>query len=199
MIRELQTPAPGSKPLSFKNHYSTGLLSQVNSCTLSNSPDKLPSMHSQTCAGLHACLGASFAQEHSSSAQLPTACIEALRPSVTSHLAALQLFLHALAAYTLTTCYLTFLVCVQFVTCMAKNMMVYWRNTEYNAVRLFSTCFLAFLFGSIYWGLGDTRWVLCPRMSAGSQACGGDWPYAREVDWPYAAIDSVRTGVCEGC
>ena len=68
MIRELQTPAPGSKPLSFKNHYSTGLLSQVNSCTLSNSPDKLPSMHSQTCAGLHACLGASFAQEHSSSA-----------------------------------------------------------------------------------------------------------------------------------
>ena len=46
---------------------------------------------------------------------------------------------------------------MQFVTCMSKNMMVYWRNTEYNAVRLFSTCFLAFLFGSIYWGLGDTR------------------------------------------
>ena len=46
---------------------------------------------------------------------------------------------------------------VQFVTCLSKNMMVYWRNTEYNAVRLFSTCFLAFLFGSIYWGLGSTR------------------------------------------
>ena len=44
-------------------------------------------------------------------------------------------------------------------TCLSKNMMVYWRNTEYNAVRLFSTCFLAFLFGSIYWGLGSTRWV----------------------------------------
>ena len=46
---------------------------------------------------------------------------------------------------------------MQFTTCLSKNMMVYWRNTEYNAVRLFSTCFLAFLFGSIYWGLGDTR------------------------------------------
>ena len=30
MVRELQRPAPGSKPLSFKNHYSTGLLSQVS-------------------------------------------------------------------------------------------------------------------------------------------------------------------------
>ena len=29
MVRQLQTPAPGSKPLRFKNHYSTGLLSQV--------------------------------------------------------------------------------------------------------------------------------------------------------------------------
>ena len=49
--------------------------------------------------------------------------------------------------------------CAQFVTCLSKDMMVYWRNTEYNAVRLFSTCFLAFLFGSIYWGLGSTRWA----------------------------------------
>ena len=37
MVRELQTPAPGSKPLSFKNHYSTGLLSQVSPCGVSPS------------------------------------------------------------------------------------------------------------------------------------------------------------------
>ncbi|CAK0784036.1 hypothetical protein CVIRNUC_007239 [Coccomyxa viridis] len=46
---------------------------------------------------------------------------------------------------------------LQFKACLAKNMVVYWRNTEYNAVRLFSTCFLALLFGSIYWGLGNKR------------------------------------------
>ena len=36
MVRELQTPAPGSKPLSFRNHYSTGLLSQVRCCSLNH-------------------------------------------------------------------------------------------------------------------------------------------------------------------
>ena len=29
MVRELQTPAPGSKPLYFKSRFSTGLLTQV--------------------------------------------------------------------------------------------------------------------------------------------------------------------------
>lgn len=29
MVCELQTPSPGSKPLYFKSHFSTGLLTQV--------------------------------------------------------------------------------------------------------------------------------------------------------------------------
>ncbi|CAK0759197.1 hypothetical protein CVIRNUC_002679 [Coccomyxa viridis] len=45
----------------------------------------------------------------------------------------------------------------QFKTCLTKNVMMYWRNTEYNAVRLFSSCFLALLFGSIFWNLGSKR------------------------------------------
>lgn len=48
MVRELQTPGPGSKPLSFKNHYSTGLLSQVSSCSLSCVPAS-----SQACIPRH--------------------------------------------------------------------------------------------------------------------------------------------------
>ena len=85
MVRELQTPAPGSKLLSFKNHYSTGLLSQVNSCTLSNSPDKLHSWHPRHVLACMPVLGPLL---HITIApvQLNVACAEAPRTSAVSFL-----------------------------------------------------------------------------------------------------------------
>lgn len=41
--------------------------------------------------------------------------------------------------------------------------------------RLFSTCFLAFLFGSIYWGLGSKRCdIVCPVSFQSSLSTGGE-------------------------
>ncbi|KAK1304719.1 putative pleiotropic drug resistance protein 2 [Acorus calamus] len=43
----------------------------------------------------------------------------------------------------------------QWLACLWKQHLSYWRNPPYNAVRLFFTTLLALLFGSVYWGLGS--------------------------------------------
>ncbi|KAL3696312.1 hypothetical protein R1sor_010388 [Riccia sorocarpa] len=46
---------------------------------------------------------------------------------------------------------------VQFIACLWKLHLSYWRNPLYNAIRFFFTTVCAFIFGSIFWGLGRKR------------------------------------------
>eukprot|EP00250_Pteridium_aquilinum_P022352 c25359_g2_i1 orf=76-4449(+) len=46
---------------------------------------------------------------------------------------------------------------VQFLACLWKQHKSYWRNPLYNVVRFFFTVVMAFLFGTIYWKLGQKR------------------------------------------
>lgn len=45
----------------------------------------------------------------------------------------------------------------QFLTCLWKQHWMYWRNTEYNFVRLFLAGFLGISIGSMFWNLGRVR------------------------------------------
>ncbi|KAK1296991.1 Pleiotropic drug resistance protein 3 [Acorus calamus] len=42
----------------------------------------------------------------------------------------------------------------QWVTCLWKQHLSYWRNPPYTAVRFFFTLFIGLLFGTIFWDLG---------------------------------------------
>uniref|UniRef100_A0A0D9XIH8 ABC transporter domain-containing protein n=1 Tax=Leersia perrieri TaxID=77586 RepID=A0A0D9XIH8_9ORYZ len=45
----------------------------------------------------------------------------------------------------------------QFIVCLRKQSLVYWRSPEYNVVRLFFTSVAALIFGSIFWNVGMKR------------------------------------------
>ncbi|KAG5244333.1 pleiotropic drug resistance protein [Salix suchowensis] len=45
----------------------------------------------------------------------------------------------------------------QFMACLWKQHLSYWRNPSYNAVRLLFTTFIALMFGTIFWKLGSKR------------------------------------------
>lgn len=45
----------------------------------------------------------------------------------------------------------------QFYICLQKQILVYWRSPQYNAVRLFFTTLAALIFGSIFWNVGSKR------------------------------------------
>nr|CAD59564.1 PDR-like ABC transpoter [Oryza sativa Japonica Group] len=45
----------------------------------------------------------------------------------------------------------------QFMVCLRKQSLVYWRSPEYNVVRLFFTSVAAIIFGSIFWNVGMKR------------------------------------------
>ncbi|KAF0930606.1 hypothetical protein E2562_033770 [Oryza meyeriana var. granulata] len=45
----------------------------------------------------------------------------------------------------------------QFLACVRKQSLVYWRSPEYNVVRLFFTSVAALIFGSIFWNVGMKR------------------------------------------
>ncbi|KAK4606103.1 hypothetical protein RGQ29_000394 [Quercus rubra] len=45
----------------------------------------------------------------------------------------------------------------QFLTCLWKQNLVYWRSPQYNAMRLFFTAICALLLGSIFWDIGLRR------------------------------------------
>ncbi|RXH83495.1 hypothetical protein DVH24_005748 [Malus domestica] len=42
--------------------------------------------------------------------------------------------------------------------CFWKQHWSYWRNSRYNAIRLFMTAGIGILFGVIFWGKGDSMW-----------------------------------------
>jgi len=41
--------------------------------------------------------------------------------------------------------------------CLWKQHWSYWRNPQYNAVRLLFSIFIALIFGSMFWDLGPKR------------------------------------------
>ncbi|GAA0140844.1 ATP-binding cassette [Lithospermum erythrorhizon] len=45
----------------------------------------------------------------------------------------------------------------QCLACLWKQHWSYWRNPLYTAVRLLFTTFIAFMFGTIFWGIGSER------------------------------------------
>lgn len=45
----------------------------------------------------------------------------------------------------------------QFLTCLWKQNLVYWRSPQYNAMRLFFTTLSAMIFGSVFWNVGSKR------------------------------------------
>ncbi|CAM6100115.1 unnamed protein product [Calypogeia fissa] len=45
----------------------------------------------------------------------------------------------------------------QFVACLWKQNMTYWRSPLYNDVRFFFTMICALIFGSVFWNLGSRR------------------------------------------
>ena len=45
----------------------------------------------------------------------------------------------------------------QFLICLWKQNLVYWRSPQYNAMRLFFTLIAALIFGSVFWDIGSKR------------------------------------------
>ena len=48
----------------------------------------------------------------------------------------------------------------QFLACLWKQNLSYWRNPQYTAVRFFYTVIISLMFGTICWGFGSKRSVL---------------------------------------
>lgn len=46
---------------------------------------------------------------------------------------------------------------VQFIACLWKQRLSYWRNPSYTAVRFAFTTFIAIIFGTMFWDLGGKR------------------------------------------
>lgn len=45
----------------------------------------------------------------------------------------------------------------QFLACLWKQNLSYWRNPQYTAVRFFYTVIISLMFGTICWGFGSKR------------------------------------------
>lgn len=45
----------------------------------------------------------------------------------------------------------------QFCLCLQKQLTVYWRSPQYNAVRLLFTTVCALILGSVFWDVGSKR------------------------------------------
>lgn len=45
----------------------------------------------------------------------------------------------------------------QFITCLWKQNLSYWRNPQYTAVRFFYTVIISLMFGTICWKFGARR------------------------------------------
>lgn len=48
----------------------------------------------------------------------------------------------------------------QFITCLWKQNLSYWRNPQYTAVRFFYTVIISLMFGTICWKFGNKRFFL---------------------------------------
>lgn len=51
---------------------------------------------------------------------------------------------------------------VQFLACLWKQNLSYWRNPQYTAVRFFYTVVISLIFGTICWRFGSKRFLLVP-------------------------------------
>jgi ABC-2 type transporter len=47
----------------------------------------------------------------------------------------------------------------QYVACLWKQNLSYWRNPEYTAVRFFYTVVISLMFGTICWKFGSRRYA----------------------------------------
>lgn len=47
----------------------------------------------------------------------------------------------------------------QFITCIWKQNLSYWRNPQYTAVRFFYTVIISLMFGTICWRFGSKRYL----------------------------------------
>lgn len=52
----------------------------------------------------------------------------------------------------------------QFVKCLWKQNILYWRNPSYNAIRILFTVVSALLLGTIFWKIGSKRYA-CFKIS----------------------------------
>ena len=49
--------------------------------------------------------------------------------------------------------------CAQYIACLWKQNLSYWRNPQYTAVRFFYTVIISLMFGTICWKFGSRRYV----------------------------------------
>lgn len=47
----------------------------------------------------------------------------------------------------------------QFLKCLWKQNLVYWRSPPYNAMRIFFTIICALIFGTVFWNIGTKRYA----------------------------------------
>ena len=47
----------------------------------------------------------------------------------------------------------------QFLACLWKQNLTYWRNPQYTAVRFFYTVIISLMFGTICWRFGSKRYI----------------------------------------
>ncbi|KAL3500414.1 hypothetical protein ACH5RR_039507 [Cinchona calisaya] len=55
---------------------------------------------------------------------------------------------------------------IQFIACLWKQHLSYWRNPHYTAIRLLFTTVIALMFGTIFWKLGSKRQRLQDLLNA---------------------------------
>lgn len=56
--------------------------------------------------------------------------------------------------------------CAQYIACLWKQNLSYWRNPQYTAVRFFYTVIISLMFGTICWKFGSRRyvhWFFCQK------------------------------------
>ncbi|KAL9320039.1 hypothetical protein ACSQ67_011878 [Phaseolus vulgaris] len=69
----------------------------------------------------------------------------------------------------------------QFLKCLWKQNLVYWRSPPYNAMRIFFTIICALIFGTVFWNIGTKR--------------GTTHEVYGLVEIPYVALQTIIFGV----
>ena len=49
--------------------------------------------------------------------------------------------------------------CAQYIACLWKQNLSYWRNPQYTAVRFFYTVIISLMFGTMCWKFGSRRYA----------------------------------------
>lgn len=48
----------------------------------------------------------------------------------------------------------------QFRLLLQRNSREYWRNPDYNTVRIYFTCLFGLVLGAVYWRIGKQRYAI---------------------------------------